>query len=202
MSTSQQAEFAERLRQELRGALDLSAEQIEALYAHYELLLRWNSRLNLTRVTSLEEAVTVHYAESLFAAAQLPPGPCKVADVGSGGGFPGIPAAIVRPEWSVTLIESHQRKSVFLREATRNLPNVCVAPKRAEETEGEFDWVLSRAVALADLEGILNTWGSNVALLAGPEDLTSLPEFEWQSTALPWGRQRFLHVGVISRGTE
>jgi 16S rRNA (guanine527-N7)-methyltransferase len=202
MSTSQLAEFADRLRQEVRGILEPSDAQMEALFSHYELLLRWNSRLNLTRVTSLEEAVSVHYAESIFAAAQLPPGSLSVADIGSGAGFPGIPAAIVRPEWSVTLIESHQRKAVFLREATRGMSNVCVMAKRAEDAEGTFDWVLSRAVSLTDLEPLLSRWGTNAALLAGPEDLSVLPDFEWQSVSVPWGRQRFLHLGVISRGTE
>lgn len=202
MSTSQLAEFADRLRQEVRGILEPSDSQMEALFAHYELLLRWNERLNLTRVTSLEDAVSVHYAESIFAAAQLPPGALTVADIGSGAGFPGIPAAIVRPEWTVTLIESHQRKAVFLREATRLMSNVCVTAKRAEDVDATFDWILSRAVSLADLAPVLSRFGSNAALLAGPEDLSVLADFEWQSVPLPWGRQRFVHLGVISRGTE
>lgn len=202
MSTSQLAEFADRLRQEVRGILEPSDSQMEALFAHYELLLRWNERLNLTRVTSLEDAVSVHYAESIFAAAQLPPGALTVADIGSGAGFPGIPAAIVRPEWTVTLIESHQRKAVFLREATRLMSNVCVTAKRAEDVDATFDWILSRAVSLADLAPLLSRFGSNAALLAGPEDLSVLADFEWQSVPLPWGRQRFVHLGVISRGTE
>src|ERR1700686_1014922 len=95
-------------------------------------MFRWNKTINLTRIEGIEEAVDRHYAESLFLGANLPAGPLKIADVGSGAGFPGIPVAILRPEVAVSLIESHQRKGVFLKEATRRLQNVTVISKRAE----------------------------------------------------------------------
>src|SRR5579859_7963006 len=81
----------------------LTDAQVATLAQHYELLLRWNLRLNLTRVSKLEEAVRFHYGESLFLAQALPSGPLRVVDVGSGAGFPGIPIAVARPENTVDL---------------------------------------------------------------------------------------------------
>jgi len=127
--------FPELLRKKLAGILEPSSAQVQILHAHYELLLRWNRVLNLTTIDSLEEAIERHYCESLFLAAHLNPRPLRLADVGSGAGFPGIPVAVVRPDCTVTLIESHKRKAAFLREATRKLPNVRVLSQRGEDIE-------------------------------------------------------------------
>jgi 16S rRNA (guanine(527)-N(7))-methyltransferase RsmG len=202
MSISPLAAFAEGLRRRLRGIAELNAGQIETLHAHYELLLRWNPRLNLTRITSLDEALERHYAESIFLAAQLPAGVWKITDIGSGAGFPGFPLAVVRPECEVTLIESHQRKAVFLREVARGVSNIKVRASRAEEVDEVFDWVVSRAVSISDLEDVAVSLGGNAALLGGPEDLSRLPGFEWQSLPMPWGRQRYVHLGLFSRDTK
>src|SRR5580658_10060097 len=131
----------------MRGIVELSPEQIHALEAHYELLVRWNQSVNLTRITSLEEAVERHYCEALFLGAYLPAGALRVVDVGSGAGFPGFPVAILRPDCTVALVESHQRKAVFLREASRKVGNVRVIAKRADDVEEEFDHLISRAVS-------------------------------------------------------
>src|SRR6185436_15931259 len=132
MSTSRSDDNSS-FRDELSsGFPGLSEAQLDALCDHYRLLLAWNERLNLTRVTSAREAARIHYVESLFLGAQLPPGNLRVVDVGSGAGFPGIPVGILRPECRVDLVESHQRKAVFLREAIRGLPNVHVLAQRAE----------------------------------------------------------------------
>jgi 16S rRNA (guanine(527)-N(7))-methyltransferase RsmG len=141
-------QFLELLRQR---APQLTIQQAELLAQHYGLMLRWNKVMNLTRIDKVEEAIERHYLESLQVAASLPAGALRIADVGSGAGFPGIPVSVVRPECSVTLIESHKRKSVFLKEATRSLPNVRVLAMRAEEVADSFDWVISRAVSLDDL---------------------------------------------------
>jgi 16S rRNA (guanine527-N7)-methyltransferase len=192
--------FPELLRQKLAGVLKLSSGQIQVLQAHYELLLRWNRILNLTRVDSLEEAIERHYCESLFLAALLAPGPQQIADVGSGAGFPGIPVAVFRPDCTVALIESHQRKAVFLREATRNLPNVRVLSQRGKDIEERFDCVISRAVSYGDLGPVLKKLAMTADLLTGAE--APPPEwcFTWNNILLPWGRHRYLRVGV-SRGT-
>lgn len=187
--------FAELLRQKLNGIVDLDAKQVQALEAHYNLLLRWNRVINLTTVTSLEEAVERHYCESLFLGIRLPAG--TVADIGSGAGFPGIPVSILRPDCSVTLIESHSRKAVFLREATRQLANVRVVAGRGETVGGRFDCAVSRAVSYEDLAPILKKISRRADLLTGVEIPPEVLGFEWQEPIpLPWGRARFLRTGV------
>ena len=188
--------FAEVLRSKLAGICQLSESQIEGLTSHYELLTRWNKVLSLTSVRTLEEAVERHYCESIFAACHLPEGPVSVADVGSGAGFPGIPIAIVRHDCSVALIESHQRKAAFLKEASRGLVNVRVLAKRAEDVLETFDWVVSRAVRYSDIAGVLMRLGRSAELLTGEVQASELPGFEWRQTIrLPWGERRYLWIG-------
>ena len=188
--------FAELLRSKLAGTCELSGEQIERMRQHYDLLTRWNRVLNLTSVRTLEEGVERHYCESVFLACHLPEGPVSVADVGSGAGFPGIPIAIMRPDCAVSLIESHQRKAVFLREATRELANVRVVAKRAEDVVERFDWVVSRAVKYADVSWALKELGRSAEVLTGEVRASELPGFEWQEPVrLPWGTHRYLWIG-------
>jgi 16S rRNA (guanine(527)-N(7))-methyltransferase RsmG len=182
--------FKELLAAEFASLRTLSTAQLDQLEAHYEALTRWNSRLNLTRISDLKESVQFHYSESLFLGQFLPAGSLRIADVGSGGGFPGIPVAILRPDCEMTLIESHQRKAVFLREVSRDLPNTRVLSKRAEDVSEHFDWVISRAVTPTDVLGF--NLGENVALLIGEQDASGLGG---QSTPVPWGNRRVLfHV--------
>jgi 16S rRNA (guanine527-N7)-methyltransferase len=162
--------------------IPLTEDQIAILNRHYDTLLRWNAVLNLTRIQDLEEAVLRHYCESLFVALHLPPGRLRVADLGSGAGFPGFPVAVVRSEIDMTLIESHQRKTVFLREVSRELKNVQVLAKRSEQVADEFDWVISRAVRLDDVIG--SGLAPNYAVLVGEEGHRGI--------ALPWGKRRYL----------
>jgi 16S rRNA (guanine527-N7)-methyltransferase len=179
---------------------ELDPRQWETLEAHYQLLCRWNKVLNLTRIEEPEEAAERHYGESLFLATHIPPGAWTIADVGSGPGFPGLPLAISRPECSVTLIESHQRKAVFLREASRGLPNVTVIARRVEQVESPFDWLVSRAVSYQDLRACVPRLARNAALLTGAEEPPASLGLDWTpATPLPWGKQRFLRV---SRGTR
>src|SRR5260370_4395977 len=158
----------------------LTPFQLDQLEAHYNLLTKWNQKLNLTRINKLEDVVHLHYCESLFVATALPPGPLRIVDVGSGAGFPGIPIAILRPECSVTLVESHQRKAVFLREASRNLPNINVLSCRAEDVPEKFDWQVSRAIKLRSIQLALNK-----ALLVTSERAANVQR-------LPWGENRRL----------
>lgn len=168
----------------------LTGLQLEQLEGHYSTLIKWNERLNLTRIVGVEEAVRFHYCESLYLGRFLPAGNLRIADIGSGGGFPGIPIGILRPECRITLVESHQRKSVFLREAARDLENVNVLAKRAEEVGGEFDWVVSRAVVPGDVLKL--RLSASVALLLGEEDASN---FKGEHETVPWGNRRVLfHV--------
>jgi len=186
MSTSTSLDSA--LRDLVRPVVAISDEQIERLEQHFSLLLKWNARMNLTRVTDPVEAATRHYGESLFLAERLTPG--TVLDIGSGAGFPGIPAAIVRPDCQFHLIDSNQRKCVFLREASRDLPNVRVSAKRARDVQDHYDWAISRAVAITDILAL--KVASHVAVLMGERDATGIPDFELKP--LPWGDRRVLGV--------
>ena len=178
----------------------LGSEQVAALEAHYALLCKWNKVLNLTTVDRLEEAVERHYCESLFLAQHLTPG--TVADIGSGAGFPGFVVAIARPDCAVTFIESHQRKSVFLREAARRLPNIRVISQRAEEVTGDFDWAISRAVSYADLAKSIPRLSRRIALLTGAEEPPADWGLEWEVIPLPSGKQRFLRVSRETAGRD
>ena len=178
--------FRELLVREFAPYGSLTVEQIGALEAHYKLLTQWNARLNLTRIESVEDAVRLHYCESLFVGTKLPAGPLRIVDVGSGAGFPGIPIAILRPECLVTLVESHQRKGVFLREASRFLGNVKVVTDRAENLKASYDWLVSRAVSPRILLKL--KLANDLALLVGSEEL---PISELREP-IPWGTGRYL----------
>ena len=100
--------------------LDLPAETITRLGEYYSLLTRWNDRLHLVAPCEPEEFAVRHVLESLVLLKHLP-AKASVADVGSGGGLPIIPCLIARPDLEATLIESSQKKVVFLREALNRL---------------------------------------------------------------------------------
>ena len=182
----------------------LSPQQIALLESHLDLLLRWNQKLNLTAIRTREEAIERHYAESLFLGTHLPAGPLRIVDIGSGAGFPGFPVAVLRPDCTVTLLESHQRKAVFLRESSRGLPNIRVLARRAEDVTERFDRAISRAVSYDDLAKYLKNLAPAADLLTGGEVPPEEMGFVWEAPIpLPWGKQRFLRVGraLVSRET-
>jgi len=183
--------FRDQLAEEFAPYAVLSGDQLTRLEEHQSLLRHWNQRLNLTRICDLEEMVRLHYCESLLLGHALPPGPLRIADVGSGGGFPGIPVAILRPECTVDLIESHSRKAVFLREASRDLPNVRVIAVRAESVKGNWDWAVARAVRPPEILKL--RLARRVALLMSSPDLPGLqgPDSILRS---PWGRDRVVSM--------
>jgi 16S rRNA (guanine527-N7)-methyltransferase len=180
--------------------LGLAAPQTAALEAHYELLCRWNRVLNLTRIDRLEEALERHYGESLFLASRVPPG--RIVDIGSGAGFPGFVVAVARPDCLLTLVESHQRKAVFLREASRKVPNVRVLAQRAEDVSEAFDCLISRAVSYSDLSSSVGRLARKLVLLTGAEEPPADWPFCWAVEPLSSARNRFLRIGeIVSRET-
>lgn len=193
---SEEQRFRELLNLHFGPIRPLSSGEVAKLWSHYQLLVRWNRVLNLTAIRDVETAVLRHYCESLFAGVHLPRQAGSILDVGSGAGFPGIPVAVLRPESSVVLAESHRRKAVFLREATRDYENVRVEGSRAEDLSGEFDYVISRAVRW---QGVLRVAHRGLALLMGEEDATAAschPAFDWNAPIhLPWGEHRVLLTG-------
>lgn len=199
--------FAELIQKELQPWLTLSEDQVRHLWEHYEVLLRWNDRINLTSIPPGEEMVIRHYCESVFFGAHMPGASeaPSILDLGSGAGFPGVPIAILRPAWRITLLESHQRKAVFLRESTRGLPNISVLARRAESVPGRFDWVVSRGVDPKEVLKNVPRLARSVGLMLGEDDFSAIRSFQdiaWSKLVrLPWGDRRLCVYGEVSRGT-
>lgn len=194
--------FTEVLERELRPWLSLSADQIFKLYTHYQFLERWNKKISLTSLEPGVELVIRHYCESLFLGAHLPAEHTgKIVDVGSGAGFPGVPIAVLHADWAVTLVESVQRKAVFLRESTRHLGNVTVLAQRAEEIDGCFDWLIARAVNPLEILSNVPRLAPKVGLLVGEQGLASLKNttgIAWaESLRLPWGDRKLCVMGLF-----
>ena len=178
------ARIAELLRP-FTGDAELPAEMLEQFRLYLDLLLRWNARVNLTAVRDPEQIVTRHFGESLFAARMLDPqaaAPITLADVGSGAGFPGIPIKLWALHLELTLIESHNKKATFLREALRTLKlnHAQVFCGRAEQWGQTADLVTLRAVehferALPVAEALVRP-GGKLCLLIGSSQMKSAQE--------------------------
>lgn len=140
-----------------RAQIKLTLEQIAALHRYLDLLLQANVSMNLTRIVDQSVAEIQHIGDALTLLPFLPAGPLKIADVGSGGGVPGVVLAIARPNATVCLIESIQKKARFLQNAGNELKlsNVEVLSERAEavgrsDRRETFNVVTARAVAVMD----------------------------------------------------
>lgn len=133
-------------------AIELDGQASEQLLAYVCLMAKWNKTYNLTAVRDPLAMVSHHLLDSLAALPHLPMSASQaLADAGSGAGLPGIPLAIVRPEWQVVLAESNQKKAAFLRQATieLGLRNASVHEGRVESWQPArpFAVVISRAFA-------------------------------------------------------
>lgn len=120
------------------------------LLAYLVLLDKWNRTHNLTAIREPERMITHHLLDSLAVLPHLPSrGGLRLIDIGSGGGLPGIPLAVVRPDWQLTLLDSNFKKATFLRQAAIELPlpNVDVVAARVEDYQpaAGFDIAISRA---------------------------------------------------------
>jgi 16S rRNA (guanine527-N7)-methyltransferase len=181
----------------------------DSIRAYVDLLLRWNRRISLTTVTDPGEILRFHFGESIAAISAVPIEKGRLADVGSGAGFPGIPLKIMRPELQVFLIESNMKKATFLAEVLRNieLPDTRVLVSRYEELGEEImplDYVCSRAVG--DFEPFL-AWAAServaakqVILWIGGRDLDQARrgmDWEWREPIpVPQSLRRYLLVGT------
>jgi 16S rRNA (guanine527-N7)-methyltransferase len=195
-----------------RESAVLSVTQLQSISTYIDILLRWNSRINLTAIRDKEQIVTRHFGESLFAARHLFPRcssvvkGCEVADVGSGAGFPGIPLKLWAPQISLTLIESNQKKATFLREVTRalTLTGVNIQTTRAESLDGaSFAVVTLRAVerfeSILPVAAELVARGGRLALLIGQAQMqqaqSALPVLSWlDPIAIPASQSRVLAI--------
>jgi 16S rRNA (guanine527-N7)-methyltransferase len=138
--------FLNRLLQEA-GMPSLDSQQTKSFEAYVSLFIRWNGRTNLSSVREPEQILRIHLLESISCARTLPQGIMTLLDFGSGGGLPGVPIALCRPELHVSLAESQGKKVAFLREAVRVLGiSAEVYAGRAETLNRQFDCVALRAV--------------------------------------------------------
>jgi 16S rRNA (guanine527-N7)-methyltransferase len=126
----------------------LPSDQLQLLSRYLDLLLEANQRMNLTSVTDRAAAELLHVADSLTLLPFIGAGRKTIADVGSGGGCPGLVLAIARPDALVTCIEATGKKARFLAEtaAALALANVAVVAERAEQLRRTFDVVTARAI--------------------------------------------------------
>jgi 16S rRNA (guanine527-N7)-methyltransferase len=162
--------------------LDLPDAVQRKLLAFRDLLLKWNRTYNLTALRDPEQAVSHHLLDSLAILPHVGAG--ALLDVGSGGGLPGIPLAIARPELAVTLVDAVQKKTTFLQQAAieLGLKNVAVHHARVEEMRGQYAQISSRAFAdlarLVDLTRHLLEPGGRWLAMKGvrPDDeIAALP---------------------------
>lgn len=155
------------------------------LLDYLALLQKWNRVYNLTAIRETTKLVSHHLLDSLAVVPHLAGG--RIVDVGSGPGLPGIPIALARPDWHVTLVDSNHKKTAFLTQAVGDL-NIVNAEVRRERVEQwrpatPFQVVISRAFAeLADfvrLAGHLLAPGGRLAAMKGlnpHEEIAQLPE--------------------------
>jgi 16S rRNA (guanine527-N7)-methyltransferase len=190
----------------LPSRIDGLADKINA---YIDILLRWNRRISLTTVTDPVEIVRFHFGESLFALQLLQDEKSRLADVGSGAGFPGLPLALALPSLEATLIESNTKNCAFLAEVIRatGIKNALVFQGRMESMNSgpaQFDFITSRAFGHFDE---LLPWtrkhltrGGKLLLWLGDVDsrqLSSRKEWHWQSPLpIPGSSRRVLMSGT------
>lgn len=192
--------------------VSLTAKQIEAIQAYTELLLRWNRFISLTTIEDPVEIVTRHFGESLFVRTIIPLQLGRLADVGTGAGFPGLALKIAFPDLSVVLLEPNLKKCAFLNEvkATLGLQEVEVVRSRFEDyrSDSPFNFICARALGnykslLRWAKGSIDRSGM-VALWLGTEDslLVSRTEgWSWGAPVrIPESRRRMILCGSIADG--
>jgi len=187
-----------------QAGLDAISPEADGQFSLYlDLLLKWNAKLNLTSIRTSAGILERHFLESIFCARLLPQNANTLLDFGSGGGFPGVPIAICRPEVAVTLSESQGKKAVFLREVVRTLGlNAVVYDGRAESISDRFDAITLRAVdkmagAVVAAVGLMAP-GGTMLLMIGAADAGSLsdPRLMWDSPVpMPGAQNRVIQAG-------
>jgi 16S rRNA (guanine527-N7)-methyltransferase len=184
-------------RRAAKSGVFLSTDVSERLIAYYELLARWNRKINLTALDDPDEAIDRLLLEPILAARHLPSTKTQIMDIGSGGGSPAIPLKLTAPLSSLTMVEVKARKSAFLREAIRtlDLTGSTVETSRYEEllTRPElheaFDVLTLRAVrvelrSLMTLQAFLRP-GGLLFMFRGPGgagEPQSVPTLRWVAT--------------------
>ncbi len=188
--------------------IDADTNQIGQIQEYIRLLLAWNEKVNLTAIRDPLEILQRHFCESMFAANVVELGKCRLADIGTGAGFPGLALKILLPEAQIVLVESNIKKATFLAEVVRALgitgANVLVS--RYEELGEEIapvDFLLARA--LGEFEVFLN-WAAServdakrVVLWVGAADVEQVLKglgWAWEPpVSVPQSLRRVLLIG-------
>jgi len=185
--------------------------QVLQIQQYTNILLAWNEKINLTSIRDPLEILNRHFCECMYAASTVPVEHGRLADVGSGAGFPGLPLKIICPELQVVLIESNVKKATFLAEVIRDLglAGARVLVSRYEELAEEvapLDFVCSRA--LGEFAPFLE-WAHSekvaakqVILWIGARDLPEIQKiatWDWREPIpVPHSLRRLLLVGTRS----
>ena len=177
---------------------------------YIDLLLRWNQKTSLTTVTDPTEILRFHFGESLLAVPTVPIRHGRLADVGSGAGFPAVPIRMVSERLSIILIESNQKKATFLMEVARalGLEHIDVRRSRMDGVsldEEKVDFITARALGIDDkfldwAHNSLDSHGSVVLWLGTPdaEKISQKSGWKWADPIrIPQSTQR-----VILRGSK
>jgi 16S rRNA (guanine527-N7)-methyltransferase len=188
--------------------VQLSLGQIAQIREYVRLLLKWNQSVSLTSVVDPVEIVARHFGESMFLSCLIPVEKCRLADLGTGAGFPGLALRIACPALRITLIESNKKKCAFLSEVVRALEmnNVEVSPVRFDEIRTSSDFAeIVTARALGEFPEILRwakaslTQRGHVVLWLGGEDaskVSTMPGWLWQpAVKIPDSQRRFVLIG-------
>jgi 16S rRNA (guanine527-N7)-methyltransferase len=188
--------------------IEASGEQVAQVQKYISMLLFWNQKVNITAIQDPREILFRHFCESMYGAVVGRMESGRLADVGSGGGFPGWPIKILVPDLEVLLIESSVKKATFLAEVVRELglESVRVLVERYEEVgEGvaPLDYVCSRA--LGDYEKLLG-WAASPTTAAGAVMLwigggdvgkvKAIGGWEWrEAVGIPHSLRRYILIG-------
>jgi 16S rRNA (guanine527-N7)-methyltransferase len=191
-------DFRTRLARRARKAgVFLPPDLVDRFSEYYELLDRWNRKINLTALDNVDEAIDRLLLEPIVAARQLPSPTPNLMDIGSGGGSPAIPMKLCAPAAALTMVEAKARKSAFLREAVRSLrlERTVVETARYEELlarpdlHESFDVLSLRAVrveikALFTLQAFVKRGGLLFLFRgpSGPDIPEVVPPLRWMAT--------------------
>ncbi len=183
-------------------------DQVLQIQQYIKILLMWNEKVNLTAIRDPLEILYRHFCESMYAAVAVPVENGRLADVGSGGGFPGLALKIIRPNLDVFLVESNIKKVTFLAEVIRELGlrGAQVLARRYEELGEEMaplDYVSSRALgefpAFLEWAGSQQIAAKHVLLWIGARDLPEIQKnrtWEWcEPIQVPHSLRRLILVG-------
>jgi 16S rRNA (guanine527-N7)-methyltransferase len=184
-------------------------DQVLQIQQYIKILQTWNEKVNLTAIRDPLEILYRHFCESMYAAEAIPLKNGRLADVGSGGGFPGLPLKIMRPDLQVFLVESNIKKVTFLAEVIRELglTSAQVLACRYEELGEEvapLDYVCSRALgdypAFLDWARSQQIAAKQVILWIGGRDLEEIQKiqtWDWsEPIEVPHSLRRLLLVGT------